>query len=383
MAKTRPTRPRAALLRTAAVAGGMLTTAACRAEPPTTAALTAGSATAPAVAPRDPATVMRGLQTDLAAFRSVFAGPQVLTDGAARQAAAAAVLPSMRKVYADFGALAEVQPDAKDEADSAQAQFTDMMATLGDPDAAARLSAKANSSDPAVATDGKAQQLLVQWWTTAQDPAAQGKVADQAEVLARAHTDSVPLTQQLLAMSEIGAATPALAARMQSLVTDVMRNPAVDGAKQQIADDQRLAALTGRPMTISGKLVDGRDFTTADWKGKVILIDFWATWCAPCRAELPRVEKVYAEDHAKGLEILGVSNDQSADDLTKFLAADGRMPWPELFDPQAGANWNPVTTGYGINSIPAMFLIDRKGVCRTVEAGEAMEELIPKLLAEK
>ena len=67
-----------------------------------------------------------------------------------------------------------------------------------------------------------------------------------------------------------------------------------------------------------------------------------------------------------------------------IMAKDKDMPWPQLFDPKAAEaqNWNPITTGFGIEGIPTMFLIDKKGVCRTIEAREKMEDLIPKLLAE-
>ena len=373
---------RAAIALCAAALAGMSTVV--RAEGPTTAP-SAAPTTQPMAAAKDKTAVTASLKSDLDAFRAAFTGPQLLTDSAARAKAAPAVLATMTKVYADFGDLAAVDPAAKDQADSAQSKFTTMMATFGDKDAAARLAAKAASKDPAVAIDGQSQQLLVQWWTNAQDAAAQGKVADQIEVLAKSHTDSVPLTQQLLTMAQMGSASPDLTKRVQGLVTGVMKNDMADQAKSQISAEQKLAGFADKPMTIAGKTVEGKDFTTADWKGKVILVDFWATWCPPCRAELPRVEKIYAENHDKGLEILGVSNDQTADALTQFVAKDGKMPWPQLFDAGAATSggWNPITTGFGINGIPTMFLIDKKGVCRTVEARETMEDMIPKLLAEK
>jgi peroxiredoxin len=96
------------------------------------------------------------------------------------------------------------------------------------------------------------------------------------------------------------------------------------------------------------------------------------------------VKKAYADFHDKGLEILGVSNDYSADELKSFIAKDPQMPWPQLFDAQAAGKqeWNPITTGFGIDGIPTMFLIDKKGVVRSVTARENFEEMIPKLLAE-
>jgi hypothetical protein len=70
--------------------------------------------------------------------------------------------------------------------------------------------------------------------------------------------------------------------------------------------------------------------------------------------------------------------------LKDFVAKDDKMPWPQLFDATAAGQqqWNPITTGFGINGIPTMFLIDKKGVLRTVDARDNMDDMIPKLLAE-
>ena len=76
--------------------------------------------------------------------------------------------------------------------------------------------------------------------------------------------------------------------------------------------------------TTSGTTVKFPD----DFKGKVVLLDFWATWCGPCRAELPNLKNVHEDLHAKGFEILGVSLDSAdaLEKLTKFTA-DNAMPW--------------------------------------------------------
>ena len=166
-----------------------------------------------------------------------------------------------------------------------------------------------------------------------------------------------------------------------------MNNPEVARFKARLAAQAELLTDAGtienRPLVLTGNTIDGADFSTAAWRGKVILVDFWAVWCAPCVGELPRVQKLYGEFHGKGLEVLGVSNDYDNVALKKFIA-EKKLAWPELFDPVAAAKqqWNPVTRRLGIEGLPAMFLIDRRGICRTVSARSELEILIPKLLAE-
>ena len=347
-----------------------------------------GPATAPAAAP-DATALQSKLEADGAAFQEAVPSLEVLSDPAARKQASGKAIPAGRQVYADLVALGKADGGHRAETEAGQAQVTALLAIFGDADAVQRQQARADSKDPAVAADGQGDQLFVKWVTTSSDADAHAKVADQVEALAKAHPQSEPLTETLMTMSQVGAGSPAMSARMKALVTGTMKNAKAaemaDAAKGEADTAAKQKSFEGKPLTIAGQLVDGKPFTTADWKGKVVLVDFWATWCGPCRAELPRVEKIYADYHAKGLEILGVSNDQAADDLTKFVKADPKMPWPQLFDSAAAekGGWNPITTGFGINGIPTMFLIDRKGVLRTVEARESMEDLIPKLLDEK
>lgn len=138
--------------------------------------------------------------------------------------------------------------------------------------------------------------------------------------------------------------------------------------------------LIGKPLPLKFTAVDGRPVDLASLKGKVVLIDFWATWCGPCVKELPNVKATYAKLQLKGFEIIGISFDKDKNALTKFTAAKG-MPWPQYFD---GRSWNNMFgRQWGIHSIPTMWLVDKKGNLRDVAARGGLEAKVQKLLAEK
>jgi len=147
------------------------------------------------------------------------------------------------------------------------------------------------------------------------------------------------------------------------------------------AADKKLKSWLGKPVVVAGATPEGKSFSSEKYKGKVVLVDFWATWCMPCLAELPRVREAYGKYHDKGLEVIGVSNDSEVDALTKYVA-ENNLPWMQILDKPEPRTRATMTSGFGIQGIPAIFLIDKKGICRSVTGSENMDELIPKLLAE-
>jgi thiol-disulfide isomerase/thioredoxin len=127
--------------------------------------------------------------------------------------------------------------------------------------------------------------------------------------------------------------------------------------------------------------VAGKPLSIANDKGKVVLIDFWATWCGPCRAELPSVLATYRKYHDKGFEIIGVSLDEDQAKLTNFTKSMN-MTWPQFFD---GKSWqNKLAVKYGIESIPATFLLDGEGkIIGKDLRGEELPAAVARALAKK
>ncbi len=129
------------------------------------------------------------------------------------------------------------------------------------------------------------------------------------------------------------------------------------------------------------KDLDGKPLSVANYKGKVVLVDFWATWCSPCVGELPNVLKAYEKYHPKGFEIIGISLDQDEQKLKKFIK-EKNMPWPQYFD---GKGWgNKLAGKYGVNSIPATFLLDGEGrIIGKNLRGAALDQALAKALSQK
>lgn len=166
----------------------------------------------------------------------------------------------------------------------------------------------------------------------------------------------------------------------KALIQQIVDSPAAPEDLKAMAKGTltRLDAV-GKPVPIQYTALDGRKVDLAAMKGKVVLIDFWATWCGPCVGELPHVKAAYDKLHGQGFEIVGISFDKSRDDLEKFVK-EKDMAWPQYFD---GKYWdNDFGKQFGINSIPTMWLVDKKGNLRDVNAREGLEERVVKLLAE-
>jgi peroxiredoxin len=137
--------------------------------------------------------------------------------------------------------------------------------------------------------------------------------------------------------------------------------------------------LIGQPAPqIGTNDMEGKRVDVADFAGKVVLVDFWATNCAPCLAEFPNLRQTYKELHDKGLEIVGVSFDDNPDTVQAFVAR-AKLPWRMVMNESPEGQ---IALRYKTKTIPALFVIDRKGTVAQVDIrGTDLRPVIEKLLA--
>jgi thiol-disulfide isomerase/thioredoxin len=147
----------------------------------------------------------------------------------------------------------------------------------------------------------------------------------------------------------------------------------------KIAKTAQPFTMIGNELKIAGKTVDGKDFDLKNLKGKVVLVDFWATWCGPCVAEIPNIRKVHEKYHGKGFDVIGVSLDRTDDAITKFVE-DKKLPWNSINIADSGK----LAKEYGVNAIPFPVLVDQAGRVVSFRArGPLLERHLERLLAEK
>lgn len=123
--------------------------------------------------------------------------------------------------------------------------------------------------------------------------------------------------------------------------------------------------------------LNGEALSIGKFHGKIVLLDFWATWCAPCRAEMPFVKSTYQKYKNQNFEIIGISVDRDLNELTTYLETKG-ITWPQYYD-----SGGQISNLYQVQAIPTTYLIDSKGIIRYANLrGNALENAVRQLVLE-
>jgi peroxiredoxin len=182
-------------------------------------------------------------------------------------------------------------------------------------------------------------------------------------------TSAPPLRVRLALLAAVVLALLAgwlfLAGGLQQLIA-ITSGPAADGEVGGPAPDFTLEDLDGRSVRLS------------DHRGQVVLINFWATWCLPCKTGMPEIESVYRTHRERGFAVLAVDMQEHAGLVRPFMAELG-LTFPALLDLDGA-----VTRAYRVRGLPASFLVDRQGTVRYLKIGPltvaTLEEQLRKLL---
>jgi len=197
------------------------------------------------------------------------------------------------------------------------------------------------------------------------------------------------LASQAVILIEINGDPEAVAevvAAMETAFKNVEDEDLKKAASRTIELARKRAGIVGQPFSVEGVTLDGSPFDFESLEGKVVLVDFWATWCQPCVREMPLIKAAYETYHDQGFEVVGVSLDDKTENVRSFFEVQGELPWVTLTsaDPDARGFKDPNAVRCGVQSIPFTVLVDRDGTAiATHVRGPKLEEKLREVLGKE
>ncbi len=280
------------------------------------------------------------------------------------------------KKFTALDSYLKAHADAKD-ADTALVEVVDLAKTLGRHDQALRFADQYLKQFADGSAKGAMQMARAGAMRSSGDAAGAQKALEQ--VIESSGDDVNGLVEAATTLAEMLVENGKKDEAIELLGVVGAGHSSVRGLKEHLAGIAANYELIGtEPKALGQNDTTGKPIDLAAYKGKVVLLDFWATWCGPCIGELPNVIAAYEKYHAKGFEIVGISLDEDKAAFEKFIV-DRKMTWRHQFD---GKGWkNEVAVAYGVQSIPATYLIGTDGkIVAMGLRGEQLGERLARLL---
>lgn len=268
-------------------------------------------------------------------------------DPKVRDAAAGEAVPALAKLSTLLGQKADLINDK--EARVQQINRLGVMVMLGEEDADKKLKAiAADKSDPELAVKAELSRLTGHLWRAHSEPAEQENVVKGLEQLAKANPKNDDIFRAIRDMTHYGAANDTIVQQMNLVIKNCCAG--VDATAWNIRPK------VGQQIQFKGVTDDGKPFDLDQYKGKVVVLDFWATWCPVCIGEMPAIIKMNAEQKDNGLVVIGILTADTAENLARFRVKNSYLTWPVII-----REWDGLASEFGLADLPSKMIIGPDG----------------------